>query len=162
MIMRCASSGSRVTRRSERTTAGPSVRFGTKCPSMTSTWMRSAPAASASATCSPRRAKSADRIDGASAIGVASPPRTGGELADRPGDVIRRDAGRVEQLRRLAGRGHRADGEMREAADLAGDAGGGEGGEDRGAEPALGPMVFDDAEPAAGHPDRVDQAGGVH
>src|SRR5262245_19976509 len=46
--------------------AGPIDRFGTKCPSMTSTWMRSAPARSASATCSPRRAKSAARIEGAS------------------------------------------------------------------------------------------------
>ncbi len=36
-IMRCASSGRRVTRRSERTTTGPIVMFGTKCPSMTST-----------------------------------------------------------------------------------------------------------------------------
>src|SRR5215471_7991791 len=40
--------------------------FGTKCPSITSTWIRSAPDRSASATCSPRRAKSAARIDGAS------------------------------------------------------------------------------------------------
>src|SRR5215472_16137534 len=39
--------------------------LGTKCPSITSTWMRSAPARSASATCSPKRAKSAARIDGA-------------------------------------------------------------------------------------------------
>src|SRR5438309_9246410 len=37
---------------------------------MTSTWMRSAPAASTSATCSPRCPKSADRMDGARAIDV--------------------------------------------------------------------------------------------
>src|SRR5262249_7979291 len=41
-------------------------RWATKCRSMPSTWMRSAPARSASATCSPRRAKSAARIEGAS------------------------------------------------------------------------------------------------
>ena len=44
------------------------VMFGTKWPSMTSTWMRSAPAASASRTCSPRRVKSAARIDGANGL----------------------------------------------------------------------------------------------
>src|SRR3989454_9371975 len=64
--MRCVSNGRRVTRRTDCTTAGPIERLGTKCPSMTSTWMRSAPARSASVTCSPRRAKSAARIEGAS------------------------------------------------------------------------------------------------
>src|SRR5215471_3140482 len=64
--MRCVSSGRRVTRRTDCTMAGPIERLGTKCPSMTSTWMRSAPARSASVTCSPRRAKSAARIEGAS------------------------------------------------------------------------------------------------
>ena len=44
---------------------GPKVRFGTKCPSITSTWIRSAPPCSASATCSPRRDASAERIEGA-------------------------------------------------------------------------------------------------
>src|SRR5262245_5221714 len=64
--MRCVSRGSRVTRRTDCTMAGPIERLGTKCPSITSTWMRSAPARSASAICSPRRAKSAARIEGAS------------------------------------------------------------------------------------------------
>src|SRR2546426_5935708 len=64
--MRCVSSGRRAPRRTDCTTAGPIERLGTKCPSMTSTWMRSAPARSASVTCSPRRAKSAARIEGAS------------------------------------------------------------------------------------------------
>src|SRR5262245_20286811 len=41
------------------------LRFGTKWPSITSTWMRLAPAASTSLTCSPSREKSADRIEGA-------------------------------------------------------------------------------------------------
>src|SRR6266481_331268 len=52
--------------RRDLTTSGPMLMFGTKTPSMTSTWMRSAPARSASVTCSPRRAKSAARIEGAS------------------------------------------------------------------------------------------------
>src|SRR5262249_48069930 len=62
----CGGGEGRVPRRSDRTMAGPIERLGTKCPSMTSTWMRSAPARSASATCSPRRAKLAARIEGAS------------------------------------------------------------------------------------------------
>src|SRR5262249_2224262 len=41
------------------------LRLGTKCPSMTSMWTRWAPPCSVSATCSPRRLKSAARIDGA-------------------------------------------------------------------------------------------------
>src|SRR5579863_6274599 len=64
VIIRWASSGSRVQRRTASTTIGPIVMLGTKWPSMTSIWMRCAPAASASRTCSPRRVKSADRIDG--------------------------------------------------------------------------------------------------
>ena len=63
--MRCTSSGSFVTGRSPFTTTDPMLRFGTKCPSITSTWTRSAPARSISFTCSPSRAKSAARMDGA-------------------------------------------------------------------------------------------------
>src|SRR5262245_474924 len=46
------------------TTTGPMVRFGTKRPSITSTWSWSA-SASTRAISSPSAAKSADRIDGA-------------------------------------------------------------------------------------------------
>jgi len=46
-------------------TGGPIVRLGTKCPSITSTWMKSAPPASTVRIASPRHAKSAERIDGA-------------------------------------------------------------------------------------------------
>src|SRR5712664_2124703 len=66
VIIRWISNGKRVTRRSDSTIGTPIEMFGTKCPSMTSTWMRSAPACSAAATCSPRRAKSPARIEGAS------------------------------------------------------------------------------------------------
>ena len=55
----------RPARAAKPTTIGPSVIDGTKCPSMTSTWMTRAPAASTSSTCAPSRAKSAERIDGA-------------------------------------------------------------------------------------------------
>src|SRR5438132_1686238 len=65
-IIRWISSGKRVTRRSDSTIGTPSAMFGTKWPSMTSMWRRSAPACSASATCWPRRAKSAERMEGAS------------------------------------------------------------------------------------------------
>ena len=47
------------------TISGPIVIGGTKWPSITSTWITRAPAVHHLATCSPRRAKSADRIDGA-------------------------------------------------------------------------------------------------
>ena len=53
------------------TTGGPRVMLGTKCPSITSTWMTVPPPRSAAATCSARWAKSADRIDGkSSTIGL--------------------------------------------------------------------------------------------
>src|SRR5947209_7212745 len=70
-IIRWSSSGKRVTRRSDSTIGTPSAMFGTKWPSMTSMWRRSAPACSASATCWPRRAKSAERMDGASFTVIA-------------------------------------------------------------------------------------------
>ena len=44
-IIRCASMGSAVTLRTASTVIGPMVRLGTKCPSITSTWIQSAPAA---------------------------------------------------------------------------------------------------------------------
>jgi hypothetical protein len=46
-------------------TTGPIVIFGTKWPSITSTWIQSAPAASTARISSPNLAKSAERIDGA-------------------------------------------------------------------------------------------------
>ena len=45
--------------------SGPIVIGGTNRPSITSTWIRRAPAAITSSTCAPSRAKSAARIDGA-------------------------------------------------------------------------------------------------
>src|SRR5882672_4491164 len=45
--------------------SGPIEILGTKCPSITSTWIQSAPAASTARTSSPNLAKSAARIDGA-------------------------------------------------------------------------------------------------
>jgi len=54
-------------------TMGPIVRLGTKCPSITSTWRRSASAATRS-TSSASWAKSADRIDGAILAPVMTSP----------------------------------------------------------------------------------------
>ena len=48
--------------------------LGTKWPSMTSTWMRSAPAFSIASISAPRREKSADRIEGAMRTGLAIGP----------------------------------------------------------------------------------------
>src|SRR5271170_7062463 len=59
-------------RLSDFTIGAPIERLGTKCPSITSMCIRSAPACSASRTCSPRRAKSAARIDGAILAFVSS------------------------------------------------------------------------------------------
>src|SRR5438270_10721571 len=47
------------------TISAPKVIGGTKWPSITSTWITRAPAASTSSTCEPSREKSAERIDGA-------------------------------------------------------------------------------------------------
>src|SRR5206468_1638000 len=44
-------------------TGAPKVRLGTKCPSITSMWIQSAPASSSARTSSPSRAKSAERMD---------------------------------------------------------------------------------------------------
>src|SRR5712692_10022641 len=73
--------GRSVTLRTASTTSGPNVRLGTKWPSMTSTWMRSAPAASAWRTCSPKREKSAARIDGASLTTLMAKPSPSGQQA---------------------------------------------------------------------------------
>jgi hypothetical protein len=50
-------------------TGGPKVMLGTKWPSITSRWTQSAPAATTASTSSPRREKSADRIDGEIVMG---------------------------------------------------------------------------------------------
>ncbi len=68
-IIRWRSSGICVHLRIAFTTAGPMVMLGTNWPSMTSTCSMSAPAASTAFTSSPRRAKSAARIDGAIRMG---------------------------------------------------------------------------------------------
>src|SRR5215467_6840845 len=52
-------------------TTGPMVMLGTKRPSITSTWIQSAPAASTARTSSPSRVKSADRTDGATRMAAA-------------------------------------------------------------------------------------------
>src|SRR5262245_1982090 len=64
-IIRWQSSVARVVPRTLFTSGGPNVMFGTKCPSITSRWRRSAPASTTLRISSPRRAKSAERIDGA-------------------------------------------------------------------------------------------------
>src|SRR5436853_270338 len=85
-IIRCTSSGFAVTRRTASTTTGPIVRFGTKRPSITSTWIQSAPPAATARTSSPSREKSADRIDGATMIGavIGNSRRRSGERPPLP------------------------------------------------------------------------------
>src|SRR5258706_12676392 len=64
-IIRCTSSVFLVQGLMHSTSLGPNVIFGTKCPSITSTWTQSHPASSMARTSSPKRAKSAERIEGA-------------------------------------------------------------------------------------------------
>src|SRR5436309_4221955 len=61
-IMRWASNGRRVRGRSAWIVRGPNVRFGTKWPSMTSRWIRSAPAFSTRRTALTRFDRSASRM----------------------------------------------------------------------------------------------------
>src|SRR6516162_8999079 len=74
--MRCTLRGFAVDRRMASNTTGPMVMLGTNRPSITSMWIQSAPAASAARTSSPKRAKSADKIEGAMRIGDAPGERT--------------------------------------------------------------------------------------
>ncbi len=69
-IIRCTSKTFFECGRSAFTTSGPMVMLGTKCPSMTSTWIQSQPAASTARTSSPSLAKSAERIDGAMMMSI--------------------------------------------------------------------------------------------
>src|SRR5205823_7214954 len=66
--MRWQSSGTSVTWRNDFTTGGPMVMLGTKWPSITSTCSSVPPPCSAACASSARRAKSADKIEGASSI----------------------------------------------------------------------------------------------
>ena len=67
-IIKWQSSGTSVTWRSDFTTGGPIVILGTKWPSITSTCKSVPPPSRAAWTSSARRAKSADKIEGASSI----------------------------------------------------------------------------------------------
>src|SRR6185312_4925124 len=64
-IIRCVSNVFLLSGRIAFTRSGPKEILGTKCPSITSRWIQSAPAASTARTSSPNLAKSAARIDGA-------------------------------------------------------------------------------------------------
>src|SRR6185369_12111833 len=68
--MRCTFSGFFVARLAAANTAGPKLMFGTNRPSITSTWIQSAPAASTAATSSARRPRSAARIEAAMSVGL--------------------------------------------------------------------------------------------
>src|SRR2546423_139389 len=75
--MRCTSSippASWTCSRRAPTASGPIVIGGTKWPSITSTWITRAPASITARTWSPSRAKSADRIDGATRRSRSSSP----------------------------------------------------------------------------------------
>jgi hypothetical protein len=71
-IIRWTSNSLALCGRKAFTTAGPMVRFGTKWPSITSTWIQSAPASSTAFISSPRRAKSAERMEGAIRTGCCT------------------------------------------------------------------------------------------
>src|SRR5678816_1911956 len=97
--MRWTSSGRLAIRLIARTTGGPMEMFGTKCPSITSTWIKSAPPRSTAAMSRPSAAKSADRMDGAICT-VGARPMTG------CGPIARASvcgAGRLEAMTSVAG-----------------------------------------------------------
>src|ERR1700751_1341696 len=72
------------------------VMFGTKRPSMTSTWIQSAPAASTARTSSPRRAKSAESTEGAIRMRGMRLLRAGRRAVGEPHELARR----AQQCRR--------------------------------------------------------------
>jgi hypothetical protein len=72
--MRCTSRLFAVCGRNAATTAEPSERLGTKWPSITSTWIQSAPASSIARTSSPSRQKSAARMEAATRVTTARAP----------------------------------------------------------------------------------------
>src|SRR5580704_14135579 len=81
------------------TTIGPTVMLGTKWPSMTSTCSQSAPAAWIASASSPRRAKSADNMEGAIrgwGVLIGSRPSTSHAADEEPvetaGGVVWQDA----------------------------------------------------------------------
>ncbi len=65
------------------TISGPIEMLGTKCPSITSTWIYVGPAASMARISSPSRVKSADRIDGAIRIRRVMGQLAGCRVEDR-------------------------------------------------------------------------------
>ncbi len=86
------------------------VMLGTKWPSITSTWIQSAPAASTARTSSPSRAKSAARIDGAISRGRC--------IGQAPGRRSRIMTARERATRRASGNsicGGKVNRELREA-----------------------------------------------
>src|ERR1051326_5321416 len=96
-IIRCTSRSFGVLRRSALTTSGPMVMLGTKWPSITSTWIQSAPAASTARTSSPSLAKFAERIEGAISSGrIAGSGKAFGEHGD--GEPATRQAERSSVL----------------------------------------------------------------
>src|SRR5580704_15153242 len=92
--MRWTSNGFLVYGRSAFTTSGPIEMLGTKCPSITSTWIQSAPAASTARTSSPSRAKSPARIEGAMTRGCRISSVPGERLSNEDG---RRDTEPLSQ-----------------------------------------------------------------
>ena len=84
------SKGRFVSLRRAATRAWPKVMFGTKRPSITSRWRRSAPPASAARTSSARRPKSAVKIEGASFIvGTLRVWRETGKAESETGEAAR-------------------------------------------------------------------------
>src|SRR4029453_17175645 len=97
--MRGTSRGIAVASRTARVTSGPMVMEGTKCPSITSTWIQSAPAAVTAATSSEMRPKSAERMEGAiSGIAIS----TSGGARSPPGGSAGAQANREEGVQVVA------------------------------------------------------------
>src|SRR5229473_7736622 len=87
--------------RSEATTGGPIVRFGTKCPSITSRWSTVPPPSMAASASAPSCAKLAERMEGASSIKARSSRSSLGfriaAIAGRNGIAVRTSFGVAEE-----------------------------------------------------------------
>src|SRR3989475_12032567 len=82
--------------------AGPIVRLGTKWPSITSMWSRSAPASDASRTWSPRRSTRPDKIEGAILMAIEARKEAPWDKISLPRDAGRGGGGSVSGRARLA------------------------------------------------------------
>src|SRR5664280_2571796 len=103
VTIRWTSSGNSVSRRTAAHRPGPKVRLGTKCPSITSKWSRSAPAAATERTSSATRPRSHASSEGAMRTRLTGSP-TARSRPPRPPARLRAGPAAARSRRRCPGR----------------------------------------------------------